>query len=51
MEDWREASKDTPLLCDLKPFGKYVMEDLHAIGGIPAIMRMMLDAGMLDGTP
>lgn len=50
LEDWRLIAKETPLLCDLKPFGKYVMEDLHGIGGIPAIMRMLLDAGLLDGS-
>lgn len=50
IDDWQKVSDQTPFLADLKPSGKYVMEDLHRIGGTPAVMRMMLDAGMLDGS-
>jgi len=39
----------TPTLCDMKPAGRYVMEDLHAVGGIPKVMRVLLDAGLLHG--
>jgi dihydroxy-acid dehydratase len=38
-----------PLLADLKPSGKYVMEDLHEVGGIPAVIKMLLAAGLLKG--
>jgi dihydroxy-acid dehydratase len=38
-----------PYLADLKPSGQYVMEDVFSIGGIPAVMKMLLEAGMLDG--
>jgi dihydroxyacid dehydratase/phosphogluconate dehydratase len=37
-------------LADLKPSGKYVMQDLHEVGGIPAVMKMMLNEGLLDGS-
>ena len=39
----------TPLLADFKPSGKYVMEDLQAVGGMPAVMKMLLEEGMIDG--
>ncbi|MEM9822347.1 MAG: dihydroxy-acid dehydratase, partial [Bacteroidota bacterium] len=39
----------TPFLADLKPSGKYVMEDLHKVGGVPAVAKMLLDAGYLHG--
>ena len=50
IDDWQRVSDETPLLCDFKPSGKYVMEDLHEVGGVPAVMKMMLDKGMLDGS-
>jgi dihydroxy-acid dehydratase len=50
IDDWQNVSDETPLLSDFKPSGKYVMEDLHAVGGVPAVMKMMLEAGMLDGS-
>ena len=37
------------MLADFKPSGKYVMEDLHQVGGLPAVMKMLLEAGMIDG--
>ena len=42
--------KETPLLADLRPSGKYMMSELVAIGGIQPLMKRMLDAGMLDGS-
>src|SRR5271157_1678308 len=39
----------TPTLCDMKPAGRHVMEDLHAVGGIQKVMRVLLDAGLLQG--
>ena len=49
IDDWLATSARIPLLADLKPSGKYVMEDLHAVGGAPGVMRYLLDEGLLDG--
>ena len=49
IEDFQQISDQTPLLGDLKPSGQYLMEDLHRIGGLPAVMKYMLSLGMLDG--
>lgn len=49
LKDFQAISDKTPLLADLKPSGKYMMEDLDGIGGIPTIMKMMLKEGMLHG--
>jgi len=45
----QQISDTTPLLADLKPFGRYLMEDIHAVGGTPAIMKYMLKNGLLHG--
>lgn len=50
LQDFTRISAETPFLADLKPSGKYVMEDLHLIGGIPGVMKMMLEEGMIDGS-
>ncbi|MCL4139237.1 UNVERIFIED_CONTAM: hypothetical protein GTU68_064732 [Idotea baltica] len=47
LDDFQRISEETPLLADLKPSGKYVMTDVHAIGGVPAIMKFLLNEGML----
>ena len=49
LEDMQHISDTTPFIADLKPSGQYVMEDLHLAGGIPAVMRTMLDQGLLHG--
>ena len=49
IDDFAEVSARTPLLADLKPSGQYVMEDLHNIGGIPAVMKYLLANGLLNG--
>ncbi|SFC30783.1 dihydroxy-acid dehydratase [Flagellimonas taeanensis] len=49
LEDVTRISDNTPLLADLKPSGKYVMEDLHKVGGVPAVLKYMLKKGMLHG--
>ncbi len=49
IDDFQRLSDGTPFLADLKPSGKYVMEDLHKVGGIPAVMKLMLSEGMLHG--
>ncbi len=49
LEDFQRISDTTPLLADLKPSGKYLMEDVHAIGGIPAVMKYLLEKELLHG--
>ncbi len=49
LDDIQLISDKTPLLADLKPSGKYVMADLNAIGGTPAVLKMLLEYGMIDG--
>jgi len=49
LEDFQKISDNTPVLADLKPSGKYLMEDLHRVGGIPAVMKYLLDQGYLHG--
>lgn len=49
LADFQRISDKTPFLADLKPSGKYVMEDLYDIGGVPAVMKVLLDAGYLHG--
>lgn len=48
-DDFQRISDKVPLLADLKPSGKYMMEDLHHIGGIPSVMKYMLAEGLLHG--
>ncbi len=49
LKDFQDISDRTPYLADLKPSGKYVMEDLYEIGGVPAVQKLLLKEGMLDG--
>ncbi len=49
IDDFQTISDKTPFLADLKPSGKYLMEDLHAVGGTPAVLKYMLAQGMLHG--
>jgi len=49
LEDFQKVSDRTPLIADLKPSGKYLMEDVHGIGGTPAIMKYLLENGYLHG--
>lgn len=48
-DDFQLISDRVPLLADLKPSGKYLMEDLHNIGGVPAVMKYLLQEGLLQG--
>jgi dihydroxy-acid dehydratase len=50
LKDFQRISDSTPFLGDLKPSGKYVMEDLHKVGGIPAVLKFMLEHDMIDGS-
>jgi dihydroxy-acid dehydratase len=49
IDDFQEISDRTPFLADLKPSGQYVMEDLHQIGGTPAVMKYLFEKGYLHG--
>jgi dihydroxy-acid dehydratase len=49
MDDFQRISSKIPLLGDLKPFGRYVMSDMDRIGGVPVVMKALLDAGLLHG--
>src|SRR5690606_36070816 len=49
LEDFRRICDSIPILADLKPSGKYAMEDVHRVGGIPAVLKYMLQQGMLHG--
>jgi dihydroxy-acid dehydratase len=49
IDDFQTVTDRTPYLGNLKPSGRYVMADLHAVGGTPAVLRMLLDRGAIDG--
>ncbi len=50
LDDFQYISKHTPLLADLKPSGKFVMQDLSEVGGVPAVMKMMMYHDLFDGS-
>jgi dihydroxy-acid dehydratase len=50
LDDFQATSDRIPFLADLKPSGKYVMEDLHAVGGTPAVLKLLLDHDAIDGS-
>ena len=50
IDDFQAVSDRTPYLADLKPSGRYVMEDLHAVGGTPAVLKLLLEHGAIDGS-
>ena len=49
IDDFQAVSDRTPYLANLKPSGRYVMEDLHKVGGVPAVMKFLLENDMIDG--
>jgi len=49
IDDFQRVSDRTPLLADFKPSGAYVMEDLHGVGGVPAVCKLLLEGGLLNG--
>ena len=49
LDDFQRTSDRVPFLADFKPSGRYVMEDLHKVGGVPAVIRMLLEGGLLNG--
>jgi dihydroxy-acid dehydratase len=50
LDDFNRIGDRTPLLADVKPFGRFVMTDVDRVGGIPVVMKALLDAGLLDGS-
>ncbi|MBQ4805289.1 dihydroxy-acid dehydratase [Aquimarina sp. MMG015] len=49
LADFQRISDETPFLADLKPSGKYLMEDVHEVGGVPAVLKYLLKKGLLHG--
>lgn len=49
LKDFQNISDNTPFLADLKPSGKYLMEDVHRVGGIPAVLKYLLKKGLIHG--
>jgi dihydroxy-acid dehydratase len=49
LKDFQRISDETPFLADLKPSGKFLMEDVHRVGGIPAVLKYLLDNGLIHG--
>lgn len=49
IDDFERMRKKIPVICNLKPSGQYVATDLHRVGGIPQVMKMLLEAGLLHG--
>ncbi|HSH41088.1 MAG TPA: dihydroxy-acid dehydratase [Arenicellales bacterium] len=49
LDDFQQVSNRVPFLADLKPSGKFVMEDVQGIGGTPAVMKYLMEAGLIDG--
>ncbi len=50
LEDWQEMGQNVPLLVDVQPAGRYLGEKFHRAGGVPAVMKELLDAGRIDGS-
>jgi dihydroxy-acid dehydratase len=50
LDDFERIRRRVPVFCDLKPSGRYVATDLHRVGGIPLVMKMLLEAGLIDGS-
>ncbi len=50
LDDWQEMGENVPLLVDCQPAGRYLGEKFHRAGGVPAVMRELLDAGRVDGS-
>ena len=50
LDDFERIRRKTPVVCDLKPSGRYVATDLRRVGGVPLVMRMLLERGLIDGS-
>lgn len=49
LDDYQRVSDRVPFLADLKPSGRFVMEDLHKVGGTPAVLKYLMQKGLIDG--
>jgi len=49
LDDFERVRRRVPVICDLKPSGRYMATDLHQVGGIPQVLRLLLNAGLIDG--
>jgi dihydroxy-acid dehydratase len=49
IDDFQRVSDRVPMLADFKPSGQYVMEDLHQVGGVPAVIKLLIEAGLFNG--
>ncbi len=49
LDDFERVRRRVPVICDLKPSGRYMATDLHQAGGIPQVLKILLDAGLIDG--
>ncbi|MHB0842870.1 dihydroxy-acid dehydratase [Stutzerimonas nitrititolerans] len=49
LDDFERVRRKVPVICNLKPSGEYVATDLHKVGGVPQVLKMLLDAGLLHG--
>lgn len=49
LDDFQRISDRTPYIADLKPSGRYVMEDLHKVGGVPAVLKLLIESDLVDG--
>jgi len=49
LDDFERVRQRVPVICDLKPSGRYMATDLHRVGGIPRVLKVLLDAGLIDG--
>ena len=50
LDDFERVRRKVPVICNLKPSGQYVATDLHKAGGVPQVMKLLLDAGLMDGS-
>ncbi|MGX4640774.1 dihydroxy-acid dehydratase [Massilia sp. SYSU DXS3249] len=50
LDDFERVRRKVPVICNLKPSGQYVATDLHRAGGVPQVMKLLLDAGLIDGS-
>ncbi len=50
LDDFQRVSDRTPVLADLKPSGRHLMQDLHAVGGVPGVLKRLLEADLIDGS-
>ena len=50
-EEFNQLSRTVPVLINARPFGKYSMVDIDAVGGLPVVVKELLGAGVLDGSP